>query len=149
MSATPVVPLDEFNAKAAAYLQIHRQQPTQPFIANVQTEVDALDAGGVLFPVTINDAEPDNAWVCSPLTTYASYAVEEVERLGHPWVTAPLRLMARGGVGRLTPCGSDRSTAFTTRTGSARYPSADSPWSRVVRSTSLRMSQTCHGSMPT
>jgi hypothetical protein len=96
MSAIPIVPLDEFNAKAAAYLHLHRQRPTQPFIANVQTEVDALDVGGVLFPVTINDAEPDNAWVCSPLTTYASYAVEEVDRLGHPWVTAPLRLMARG-----------------------------------------------------
>lgn len=111
MSAMPVVPLDEFNAKAAAYLQIHRQRPTQPFIANVQTEVDALDAGGVLFPVTINDAEPDNAWVCSPLTTYASYAVEEVERLGHPWVTAPLRLMARGIGGWLRHANIDRVVA--------------------------------------
>lgn len=98
MSGVPGVPLDEFNAKAAAYLQIHRQRPTQPFITNVQTEVDALDVGGVLLPVTVNDAEPDNAWVCSPLTTYASYAVEEIDRLGHPWLTAPLRMLA-GGVG--------------------------------------------------
>lgn len=96
MSAIPAVSLDDFNAKAAAYLRIHRQRPMRPFIANVQTEVDALDAGGVLFPVTVNDAEPHNAWVCSPLTTYASYAIEEVDRLGRPWLTAPLRLMARG-----------------------------------------------------
>ena len=111
MNAVPVVALDEFNAKAAAYLRIHRQQPTQPFIANVQTQVDALDAGGVLFPVTVNDAEPDNAWVCSPLTTYARYAVEEVDRLGHPWVTAPLRLMARGIGSWLRHAHIDRAVA--------------------------------------
>jgi hypothetical protein len=96
VSAIPAVPLDAFNARADTYLRIHRQQPTQPFIPNVQTEVDALDVGGALFPVTINEAEPDNAWVCSPLTTYARYAVEEVDRLGYPMLTAPLRLMARG-----------------------------------------------------
>jgi len=111
MSAIPVVPLDEFNAKAAAYLQIHRQQPTQPFIANVQTEVDALDVGGALFPVTINEAEPDNAWVCSPLTTYASYAVEEVDRLGYSFVAAPLRLMARGIGSWLRHANIDRAVA--------------------------------------
>lgn len=111
MSAIPVIPLDEFNLKAASYLGLHRQQPTQPFIANVRTEVDALDAGGVLFPVTVNDAEPDNAWVCSPLTTYASYAAEEVDRLGHPWLTAPLRLMASGMGGWLRRARIDRAVA--------------------------------------
>jgi hypothetical protein len=111
VSSLPKVPLDEFNSKAAAWLRIHRCQPTQPFIANVQTEVDALDAGGVLFPVTVNDDEPDNAWVCSPLTTYARYAVEEVDRLGRPWVTAPLRLMARGIGGWLQHAQIDRAVA--------------------------------------
>lgn len=111
MNPIPVVPLDEFNAKAAAYLRIYRQQPTRPFIANVQTEVDAFDAGSVLFPVTVNDAEADNAWVCSPLTTYASYAAEEVDRLGHPWVTTPLRLMARGIGSWLRHAHIDRAVA--------------------------------------
>lgn len=112
MSTVPVVPLDEFNARAAAYLQIHRQRPTRPFIANVQTEVDALDVGGVLFPVTVNDAEPDNAWVCSPLTTYATYAAEEIRRLGHPGLTAPLRWMARGMGGWLRRARIDRAVAI-------------------------------------
>lgn len=112
MSAIPVIALDEFNAKAVAYLRIHRQRPTLPFIANVQTEVDALDAGGVCFPVTVNDAEPDNAWVCSPLTTYAKYAAEEVDRLGHPWETAPLRWAIRGMGRWLQHARIDRAVAI-------------------------------------
>ena len=111
MSAIPVVRLDEFNAKAAAYLHIHRQQSTQSFIANVRTVVESIDAGGALFPVTVNDAEPDNAWVCSPLTTYASYAIEEVERLGHPLLTAPLRWMGRGAGRWLRHAHIDRAVA--------------------------------------
>lgn len=111
MSALPVIPLDQFNAKALAYLSIHRQQPTMPFIANVQTGVDAVDAGGVLLPVTVNDAEPDNAWVCSPLTTYASYAAEELHRLGHPLVTAPFRLIAKGFGHWLRHANIDRAVA--------------------------------------
>ncbi|MBB6241813.1 MULTISPECIES: hypothetical protein [unclassified Rhodanobacter] len=112
MTAVPVVKLDEFNAKADAYLRIHRRRPTRPFIANVQTEVDAIEAGGALFPVTVNDAEPDNAWVCSPLTTYASYAMEEVERLGHPLITAPLKGLARGVGSWLRHASIDRAVAI-------------------------------------
>lgn len=108
----PVVPIDDFNARASAYLRIHQQRPTQPFIANVQTGVDALDAGGALFPVTVNDAEAGNAWVCSPLTTYASYAAEEIHRLGHPWLTAPLRWLAGGMGSWLRRARIDRAVAI-------------------------------------
>ncbi|WEN16354.1 hypothetical protein PY254_06715 [Rhodanobacter sp. AS-Z3] len=108
----PVVPIDEFNRRAATFLQIHRQRPTPPFIANVQTAIDALDVGGVLFPVSVNDAEPDNAWICSPLTTYARYAAEEIDRLGQPWLTTPLRWLA-GGMGRwLQRARIDRAVAI-------------------------------------
>jgi hypothetical protein len=111
MTSLPVVTLDEFNARAQAYLRVHRQRLTQPFISNVQTEVDAIEAGGALFPITVNDAEPDNAWVCSPLTTYASYAVEEVQRLGHPMLTAPLKGLARGVSHWLRHASIDRAVA--------------------------------------
>ena len=112
MTKLPTVSLDEFNAKARAYLRVHQQQPTLPFIANLLTEVDAIKAGGTLLPVTINNAEPDNAWVCSPLTTYASYAAEEVKRLGHPAITASLGGLA-GGVGSwLRRASIDRAVAI-------------------------------------
>jgi hypothetical protein len=112
MTAIPVVKLEEFNAKANAYLRIHRQQPTRPFIANVQTHVDAIDAGGVLFPVTVNEDELDNAWVCSPFTTYASYAAEEINRLGHPLITAPLKCVVASVGGWLRRASIDRVVAI-------------------------------------
>jgi hypothetical protein len=112
MTAIPVVKLDEFNAKANAYLRIHRQRPTQSFIANVQTHVDAIEAGGVVFPVTINEAEPDNAWVCSPFTTYVSYAAEEINRLGHPLIVTPLKCLVGGVSGWLRRASIDRVVAI-------------------------------------
>jgi len=126
MTTAPVVNLNEFNAKAAAYLSIHRQQPTQAFIANVRTEVDAIEAGGALFPVTVNDAEPNNAWVCSPLTTYASYALEEVERFGHPVIKAPLKGLASGFGHWLRHASIDRAVAINNWLVSTNaYPDLD------------------------
>lgn len=112
MTLVAPAPLHEFNDRVAAYLQIHRNHATQPYIGNVRSTVDALEAGGVRFPVTINDAEPDNAWVCSPLTTYSSYAREEIVRLGHPWLTAPLRAWVTAMGGTLRRARIDRAVAI-------------------------------------
>jgi len=90
VSALPEVPLEDFNARASAFLAIHRAAPSESYIANVRSHVDAVQAGGALLPVTVNDGEVDNAWVCSPYTTYCRYALEEVARFGHPWLSAPL-----------------------------------------------------------
>ena len=111
MNRVPAMALDAFNAKASDYLQLHRARPTPPLIANVQCSVDAVAAGGVVFPVTVNDDEPDNAWVCSPLTTYGRYAVEEVDRLGRPLLTAPLRALAKGAAAWLRRADIDRAVA--------------------------------------
>lgn len=111
MSRVPAMALDAFNAKAYDYLQLHQGKPTRPWIANVQCEVDAVQAGGVVFPVTVNGDEPDNAWVCSPLTTYGRYAVEEVDRLGRPYLAAPLRALARGAAAWLRRADIDRAVA--------------------------------------
>lgn len=111
MTTIPDVNLEEFNAKAAAYLRIHRQQPTKPYITNVQTEVDLIATGGPYLPVTINDAQPDNAWICSPITTYVNYATEELRRLAHPAITAPLRGVTAGVGAWLRYAAIDRSVA--------------------------------------
>jgi hypothetical protein len=111
MSRVPSMALDAFNAKASDYLRLHQGKPTRPLIANVQCRVDAVRAGGVVFPVTVNDDEPDNAWVCSPLTTYGRYAVEEVDRLERPVLAAPLRVLAMRTANWLRRADIDRAVA--------------------------------------
>ncbi|MBD8871308.1 hypothetical protein [Rhodanobacter sp. DHB23] len=95
MSALPCVALDEFNARSASFLRIHRQSSSEAFIRNVRTRVDSVQAGEACLPVTINHAEAGNAWVCSPYTTYCSYAQVETARLGRPALTAPLNGLVR------------------------------------------------------
>ena len=111
MSRVPAMALDAFNTKAMDYLRLHQGKPTLPLIANVQCRVDAVQAGGAVFPVTVNDDEPDNAWVCSPLTTYGRYAVEEVDRLGRPYLAAPLRALAGHAAAWLRRADIDRAVA--------------------------------------
>jgi len=110
--SAPDVPLQAFNDAAAAFLQIHRHRPTPPYVGNLRTEVDAIETGGVRFPVTVNDAEADNAWICSPTTTYGRYAQEEILRLGRPWLTAPLRGLAGAAGWVLKRSRIDRAVAI-------------------------------------
>ncbi|WP_186829264.1 hypothetical protein, partial [Ralstonia sp. TCR112] len=77
-----------------------RGQASQPFVANLVTQVDVVEAGGLPLPVTINGSEDradhaENAWVCSPITTYGRYAAEESERL----MPRMLRPVLRGAIG--------------------------------------------------
>jgi hypothetical protein len=62
-------------------------------------------------PVTINSAERDNAWVCSPYTAYCSYAVEELHRFAHPAFTWPLTMMCRAAGAALKRAEIDRAIA--------------------------------------
>lgn len=84
---------EEFAGKVAAFLRAARESTAG--IANVATRVDCVGHGDRRIPVSINFSEPDNAWVCSPHTTYARYTVEELRRWGHPWLTGPLSLLCR------------------------------------------------------
>lgn len=86
-----------FADKAGAFLHVHRGQASLPFVANLVTQIDVVEAGGLPLPVTVNgsDDRADNAWVCSPITTYGRYATEESERLA----PRPLRPLLRGAIG--------------------------------------------------
>lgn len=95
MSALPDVSLEEFNSRANAFLHIHRNTSSLSFIANLRTSVESINAGEALLPVTINNGEPDNAWVCSPYSTYCTYAIEEAARFGRRLLTAPLSGLIR------------------------------------------------------
>jgi hypothetical protein len=69
-----------------------------PHIGNVHTRMRVLDTGTRRWPVSENsgEARPGNCYVVSPCTAYSRYADEEIVRLGRPWLTWPLRLLARG-----------------------------------------------------
>lgn len=50
-------------------------------VHNVRTQLLGLLAGGRVMPVTVNDAEYDNSYVCSPYTHFVAYAREELDML--------------------------------------------------------------------
>ena len=69
------------SAKLRAYTQAFTALGSARLIRNLRTRVMVLCAGEVALPVTINDAEYDNAYVCSPYTAYALYSKEEMRLL--------------------------------------------------------------------
>ena len=59
------------------------REGSRKFITNVDTTMMVLCDGGFVLPVTINDTEYDNSYVCSMLTYYR-YMKDELKQLGVP-----------------------------------------------------------------
>lgn len=51
---------------------------SQEYVSNVQTHLQVLNIAKHLLPLTVNDAEYDNSYVCSFFTRYITYAKEEL-----------------------------------------------------------------------
>jgi hypothetical protein len=84
------------HAQERAYLEAFAQQGSTALIANLRTKVMGLRSGARTFPVTINDDEYGDAYVCLPHTAYALYAKEELRLVdAGPWTPA-LGLLASG-----------------------------------------------------
>ena len=90
MSECIYVPDACFSAQAEAFATLHAGVATRGFVANIHARVETIEAGNVTLPVTINDSTHENAWVCSPLTTYSRYALEETRRVAPRMLSAPL-----------------------------------------------------------
>ncbi|TCS96860.1 GNAT family N-acetyltransferase [Hazenella coriacea] len=69
---------------ARAYLTPLMTEGTQTYINNVNTQLLALQLHSKVMPVTVNQAEYDNSYVCSPITHYITYAIEELYNLKKP-----------------------------------------------------------------
>lgn len=122
----PGLPTTAFACRAAAFGAIHRGADARLFGHNLLTEVELLDADGYHLPVTVNDGEKGNAWVCSPLTTYCDYAREELERNVHPIIGAPLGLVCRAYGRVLERAAIDRAVVLNNWLLSTNiYPSLD------------------------
>lgn len=83
-------------ALARHYLEPMMREGTTRFIANANTRLHILALGDRVLPLTINDDEWSNSYVCSPYTHYVSYAREELRALKEPKLERPLDLALRG-----------------------------------------------------
>ncbi|MEU7831922.1 GNAT family N-acetyltransferase [Nonomuraea sp. NPDC049129] len=76
-------PDTEDGAYARDYLVPLVEHGTEAFVTNVATTYGVLLVDGrIVLPVSVNDGEQGNAWVCSPYTHYVTYAGEELRVLG-------------------------------------------------------------------
>ena len=65
-------------------------------IANVQTRMAVVRLDAHALPVSVNDAEWANCYVCAPYNHYVDYAREELKTLGAPRTEALLGLALHG-----------------------------------------------------
>jgi hypothetical protein len=126
MSECIYVPNACFSARAAAFAKMHAGVATRGFIANIEAGVETIEAGDLTLPVTINDAAHENAWVCSPLTTYSRYAQEETRRVVPRALAAPLCGVIGVADRWLQRAGLDRAVSVNNWLISTNlYPAAD------------------------
>lgn len=113
MSTAPdPVPIDDFAGNAAAYLALYEGSNASALASNLEAAIEAVDAGALRLPVTVNDVASGNAWVCSPRTTYVDYAAQEAARLLPAALGRPVAGLCRG-LGRLADaCALDRAVAI-------------------------------------
>lgn len=65
---------------------------------NLATSLAFLRVDGIEVPLTVNEAEWDNSWICSPWTHYVTYAREEIDRATNR-ATSALAGLLLGGLG--------------------------------------------------
>ncbi|GLU32288.1 GNAT family N-acetyltransferase [Trinickia caryophylli] len=126
MSDCIYVPSDCFAAQAGRFAALHVDAPTRGYVGNIDVKVDMVDLGGLRFPATINEAGGENAWVCSPLTTYSRYALEETRRVVPPAVARPLTAILGVADRWLRDAGLDQAVSVNNWLLSTNlYPSPD------------------------
>lgn len=94
---------------AQTYLSPLIEQGVKPFISNVDTTIMALEDKELLIPLTINQAEYDNSYICSPYSQYVSYGLDELEALVRP-STLPFMKGALCSLGGLLKAGQINKT---------------------------------------
>jgi hypothetical protein len=65
-------------------------------IGNVTTRFAFLKLGNRVLPLTVNESEWNNSYVCSPYTHYNTYAMEELARLNNRWLERLLAAVLQG-----------------------------------------------------
>lgn len=89
-------PDTEYGRYAQQYVSVLLEHPVEHFIANVRTAVKVVAVDGLPIPISVNEAEYANSYVCSPYTHYVSYAHEELALLNNRPLEATLAALLRG-----------------------------------------------------
>ncbi|MFW5433424.1 GNAT family N-acetyltransferase [Paenibacillus apiarius] len=90
-------PNDEEGQAAKAWIEPWIRQGPERYVDNIQTRMMALVIDGqYVLPITVNEQEYDNAYVCSPYTHYVSYAKQELGMLKQPLLERPLAWLLSG-----------------------------------------------------
>lgn len=66
------------------------------YIENVQTDLRVLTLDDLILPITINDAEYDNSYVCAPYSYFISYARESLGFLQQAWLYHSINVLLIG-----------------------------------------------------
>ncbi|WP_345817745.1 GNAT family N-acetyltransferase (plasmid) [Paraburkholderia sp. PREW-6R] len=126
MSETLYAPQQRFIELSNAFSALHTDVHTQHYVRNIDACVQSVSFGGLPFPATINNTGSENAWVCSPLTTYSRYAVDETRRLIPRPLAWPLCGFIRAVDRRLRDVGLDHAVSVNNWLLSTNlYPSAE------------------------
>lgn len=75
----------------ASFLAALARHDASLLIRNVQTSVELVQVGQHLFPVTMNDTEYKNSWVCSPFNAVISYPLDELREIRNALLRSALR----------------------------------------------------------
>ncbi len=80
------------DGKLKSFAKLFSTRPSKELIANVDTQFKILQSSETdFFPVTINDEEWHNSFVCSPFNAYTQYSIDEAMRkIKHKIVQYPL-----------------------------------------------------------
>ncbi|RAW15304.1 GNAT family N-acetyltransferase [Paenibacillus taichungensis] len=86
-------PNTEDGRYARAYLEPMMLQGTQGFMVNVSTTLLIARIDDLVLPLTVNDTEYENSYVCSPYTHYVRYAKQELMLLRKPLLEKGLSVL--------------------------------------------------------
>jgi hypothetical protein len=89
-------PDTEYGRYAREYITPLLERGTETYIKNVHTTVKVVTVDGLPVPVTVNEGDYDNSYVCSPYTHYVSYAREELALLNNRMLEGALSIMLKG-----------------------------------------------------
>ncbi len=79
------------NALARRYVSAFAEAGSRAFIGNLETTVTSHQWGDHCLPMTINDGEPQETFVCSPWVGYVDYVREELARFPNPAIVPALK----------------------------------------------------------
>jgi hypothetical protein len=83
----------------ASFLAALAQCGTPSLIRNVRTSLELVEVERHVFPVTVNETEYENSWVCSPFNAVISYPLDELREIR----SRLLRFTLRGLIHSMAP----------------------------------------------